>query len=342
MTLKDQHIIDLMLEHSDLSREEIEHNFSIFKDQLANMEVDERIELSPLGEFIKTGTSMRFVPSVELATEINYKYAGMKPLEIVEANKKTPQSATTDEGFTKAADEPVDDTHLKPDKKEHTVDQPAQPNVDQHKPEEEADKEDHTKNTEENISINDGKEEPSYEDKKTENSEEQKPPTVEVDKSRETEVKERVAKESSQAKENDKKPSGKQHRRKVFTPQDKSQKESIFSLLNTIIAIVIIGGIIFLVYKFDNIKERRSAKIAKEEQAVERPKSEVEEANPATDSSGNGNNAAKNSENSNANLNSGKDVVESFDAVNGTNTNADGDSFYAGVGIGRQSCVSIL
>lgn len=344
MTIKDQHIVDLLQEHSDLSRDDIERNLSDLKDRIAHMEVDERMELPPLGEFIKTGESLRFVPSVELAAEINFKYAGMQPLEIVEANKKRPHSAATGQA-SPIEEHSADAKNSVDDHEEITADQPDQPKQPPEEPQkgdaerelDEQQGQDQTKKKAEPAEKNVQKEESPERDKRAgepEKEKEEEPSLAGKQASpSQREKNNRIEKADTQeTKEHEKKPSGTQRRRKVFTAQDKSQKESIFSLLNTIIAIIIIGGIVFLVYKFDNIKERRRANMANQEQTKEQPTSKSEQANPPTDNTGTGNEndatGDDNDQTSAAKTNSNGDASKPSDSINNADTPDDVNSPY--------------
>ena len=296
MILKDEQIVDQLLKQTGLSRREIESHLAELKKHLSNIDDDERIELPELGEFIKTGESLRFVPSVELEAEINYKYAGMQPLEIVEANKQTVEPST--------AEMPPDETEKPISSEEKTEDEQA---IDAELTEEEdADgeievredteqgKSTETEDTKPTKKYGEGEREAELkkqQDKFTKSvkHEDNRAQPTEDDKQVDANKKQTEKDQPVLNSGNTKKSSKSRRKRNVYNPQDKSQKESIFSLLNTIIAIIIIGGIVFLIYKFDSIKENRRARLNQQTEQTQRPENEEQtNSNQATLNNGTG------------------------------------------------------
>ena len=299
MILKDEQIVDQLLKQTGLSRREIESHLAELKKHLSTIDDDGRIELPELGEFIKTGESLRFVPSVELEAEINYKYAGMQPLEIVEANKQTVEPSK--------AEIPPDETEKTIGSEEKTEDEQtidaewteekhADGETEVHEDTEQG-KSTETEDTKPTKKYAKGKGEREREaelkkqpDKFTESvkNEDNSTQSSADDKQADADKKQTEKDQPGVNSGNTKKSSKSRRKRKVYNPQDKSQKESIFSLLNTIIAIIIIGGIVFLIYKFDSIKENRRARLNQQTEQTQRPENEDQtNSNQATLNNGN-------------------------------------------------------
>mgnify|MGYP003132222708 CR=1 FL=1 len=84
MTIDRKKLVDLLIEKTDLSQEEVE----IQLDQLIERILDaaergKALEIKEFGLFFfDQEGDLKFEPSEELSTEISFKYAGMKPVEL--------------------------------------------------------------------------------------------------------------------------------------------------------------------------------------------------------------------------------------------------------------------
>jgi len=324
MIIDESQIVKHIEEAGDLSAGEIEQELEKLKKALQKLKEGEKLELKGLGIFQNKKNRLLFETDDVFASELNYKYAGMVPIEIVKPNRKARKQdkmpplspSDTDEkepeetASTESPPEEISSTDEKKQTnqnaelagKDHSV-----KNDEQKKKELEESAETEKKKPKADKPVEEskkGKEELETEpikekdDKPRDEKPEQSTPAEisgetepvspekdqkpirksETKKQRETikntdenDKKSKTEKVTAQSgkSENGKTEPGKKKERKVFNPQDKAKKDSIFSLVNTLIAIVILGGIIYLVYRFDDIKERRN-RIKTEQQATQK------------------------------------------------------------------------
>lgn len=83
MLIDNEKFIGLLAENSGLEKEKVEKYLAeLIEDIRTAFEEDEGYEVDGFGIFSKLGSNILFIPSEELATEINYKYVGMEPIEL--------------------------------------------------------------------------------------------------------------------------------------------------------------------------------------------------------------------------------------------------------------------
>ncbi len=96
MHLDHDKFFDLLVENSGMTAEKAQKQLDeLITEMKAAFDEDEAYEIEGFGIFSKLGSNVLFIPAEELETEINYKYAGMEPIEL-------PGSAETSEpeGFS--------------------------------------------------------------------------------------------------------------------------------------------------------------------------------------------------------------------------------------------------
>lgn len=83
MLIDHEKFIALLADNAGLSVEEAEKRLSELLSEMADaFSEDNAYEVEGFGIFSKLGQAVHFMPSKELETEINYKYAGMSPIEL--------------------------------------------------------------------------------------------------------------------------------------------------------------------------------------------------------------------------------------------------------------------
>ncbi len=98
MHLDHSKFVDLMVENSGQDREKVEAQIAELIADIKNAFQDgEGYEVEGFGVFSKLGNNVMFIPSEELETEINYKYAGMEPIELPDAavEEEEPEESKT-------------------------------------------------------------------------------------------------------------------------------------------------------------------------------------------------------------------------------------------------------
>jgi len=90
MHLDHDKFVDLLVETSGMDKEKVEKQLKQLLDEVnAAMAEGEAYEIEDFGVFMLLGNKINFVPSKGLETEINYKYAGMQPIDLSEEDGKT-------------------------------------------------------------------------------------------------------------------------------------------------------------------------------------------------------------------------------------------------------------
>ena len=106
MTIDKQMLIDLWAEQANLEKEDAEQKFDDLIAEINSQTNDgKNFEWPGLGEFYQQDGKLQFEPTEELQTEVNYKYVGMQPIEVVEAYKDIPEHTEDEEQEKTAADE---------------------------------------------------------------------------------------------------------------------------------------------------------------------------------------------------------------------------------------------
>lgn len=95
MTVNRKKLIDLLAEKTGLEKATVEEQLDLFMNQLsAELSKGESFEVTGLGTFSLEDNEIVFQAGEKLSTEVNYKYAGMKPIELIGAYKETPDIST--------------------------------------------------------------------------------------------------------------------------------------------------------------------------------------------------------------------------------------------------------
>lgn len=102
MTVNSKRLIDLLAEKTGLDKASVEEQLELFMGQLkSELSKGEAFEVNGLGTFSLEENDIVFRAEKKLSTEVNHKYAGMKPIELIGAYKETSDMAaesTTDKG----------------------------------------------------------------------------------------------------------------------------------------------------------------------------------------------------------------------------------------------------
>lgn len=94
-----------MVENSGQDREKVEAQIAeLITDIKKAFEEGEGYEVEGFGIFSKLGNNVMFIPSEELETEINYKYAGMEPIELPDSGA---QEEPAEESKTGREENPI-------------------------------------------------------------------------------------------------------------------------------------------------------------------------------------------------------------------------------------------
>lgn len=106
--MNNKRLIGLLVEETDLDREAAEKQLNQFTGQvLAGVRKNGSLRVEGLGKFRLVDGTLTFKAGENLATEINHKYAGMKPIELMGAFKNTADTAKPAEGGIPDAAETV-------------------------------------------------------------------------------------------------------------------------------------------------------------------------------------------------------------------------------------------
>ncbi|MEL7833302.1 SPOR domain-containing protein [Fodinibius sp. Rm-B-1B1-1] len=89
MTIDKEQLISLLEDKTGLEREQVEGQLSQLIDRIRKAaEEGKDFEIEGFGTFSMTEEGLQFAPADKLETEINNKYAGMKPIELIGAFKE--------------------------------------------------------------------------------------------------------------------------------------------------------------------------------------------------------------------------------------------------------------
>ncbi|MFP8489813.1 SPOR domain-containing protein [Gracilimonas sp. Q87] len=106
-------LVELLVETSGIEKEKIENQLADLVEEI-NEAIDEgeAYEVEGFGVFSAIGNNVVFIPSDELATEINYKYVGMEAIEMDEAvgTADEPDAQDQDDPFAGLLDDEPKDT----------------------------------------------------------------------------------------------------------------------------------------------------------------------------------------------------------------------------------------
>ena len=83
MHLNHSKLVELLADAAGMDVEKVESQLEELTTEIAQaISEDEAYEIEGFGIFSSIGNRVMFIPSKELETEINFKYAGMEPIEI--------------------------------------------------------------------------------------------------------------------------------------------------------------------------------------------------------------------------------------------------------------------
>ena len=89
MKINKEQLISLLAERTDMDRGDVHRQFVELVGRIQQAEEDENtLEIDGFGTFMAVHDRLEFVPADILQTEINNKYAGMKPIELIGAYKE--------------------------------------------------------------------------------------------------------------------------------------------------------------------------------------------------------------------------------------------------------------
>lgn len=84
-------LIDQLTEKSELERDQVENKLKQLIEEIRHQTQEgESYEIEGFGTFYREHDTLQFEPSESLETELNYKYAGMEPVELAGSNKDLP------------------------------------------------------------------------------------------------------------------------------------------------------------------------------------------------------------------------------------------------------------
>ncbi|MGK7368744.1 MAG: HU family DNA-binding protein, partial [Candidatus Halalkalibacterium sp. M3_1C_030] len=108
MTVNRKKLVDLLVEKTGLEKAEVEEQLFLFMEQLkSELTKGKDFKVPGLGTFSIEGEEVAFTAEEKLSTEINYKYAGMKPIELIGAYKERPDVASDSIAAVETGTEPV-------------------------------------------------------------------------------------------------------------------------------------------------------------------------------------------------------------------------------------------
>lgn len=94
MHIDHQKLVELLTETSGIEKEKVESQLEELVEEIKEAIAEgDAYEVSGLGVFSGIGNNILFIPSDDFATEINYKYVGMEPIEMDDAAPKTAEKA---------------------------------------------------------------------------------------------------------------------------------------------------------------------------------------------------------------------------------------------------------
>lgn len=95
MTVNSKKLVDLLVDKTGFEKAEVEDQLLLFMEQLkSELAEGKDFKVPGLGTFSIVDEEVAFTAEEKLATEVNYKYAGMKPIEMIGAYKETPDVAS--------------------------------------------------------------------------------------------------------------------------------------------------------------------------------------------------------------------------------------------------------
>ncbi|MGN8225398.1 SPOR domain-containing protein [Gracilimonas sp. BCB1] len=110
MHIDHQKLVELLTETSGIEKEKVESQLEELVEEIKEAIAEgDAYEVSGLGVFSGIGNNILFIPSDDFATEINYKYVGMEPIEMDDAASETTEEAPQSEEEEDKSDDVVAD-----------------------------------------------------------------------------------------------------------------------------------------------------------------------------------------------------------------------------------------
>ncbi len=136
MTVNRKKLVDLLAEKTGLNKAEVEDQLTLLMDELkTGLAKEESFHAPGLGTFCMEEDDIVFRAEQKLSTEVNFKYAGMKPIELIGAYKETQDIAADSIAVKESGSEQV------PGVEEYTEEMTAEAKEEQPKVEETAEQE---------------------------------------------------------------------------------------------------------------------------------------------------------------------------------------------------------
>ncbi len=98
MNIDHSKLIELLAEAADITEQNAEEKLNKLVEEINEaFEEGDAYEVNGLGVFSKMGNNVIFIPADDFATEINYKYVGMEPIELDEPSQESEAPAAAEE-----------------------------------------------------------------------------------------------------------------------------------------------------------------------------------------------------------------------------------------------------
>lgn len=107
----DQSIVEVLATELDLSEQEANSLLAEWAEKINNgLQENGEVQIDDFGTFKKEGGDITFEPAEKFALEVNYKYAGMEPIEVLPAYRKSEASKTEKETKAESGEEKQQET----------------------------------------------------------------------------------------------------------------------------------------------------------------------------------------------------------------------------------------
>lgn len=93
MNINTEELVDLLVQRTGLKKEQVEEQLSqLISEIQETANAGERFTIPRFGSFYTEDDKLHFEPAESLETEINYKYAGMEPIELIGAYEQSEEN----------------------------------------------------------------------------------------------------------------------------------------------------------------------------------------------------------------------------------------------------------
>ncbi len=107
MHIDHQKLVELLTETSGIDKEKVESQLEELIEEIKEAIAEgDAYEVSGLGVFSGIGNNILFIPSDDFATEINYKYVGMEPIEMEDSATDTAENTAQPDEDEDATEDP--------------------------------------------------------------------------------------------------------------------------------------------------------------------------------------------------------------------------------------------